>query len=191
VAIHRFAGTGHVFILYRWSSKTTDRTPEISTDPLKTHFPIVVSCPLEISPQIDVELPRLQPPEGHRDTYEDDFSDFSVEMYEWISLISLGSPRVELDDKIDPFLSRYAHPAAGEQNLVVTELVKISWKGFASSSWAHKIFVQALLAAKPGTWFCFVVLGFDESIRTGGGDCTILKLPGAQNEYMLWEVDQG
>ena len=123
--------------------------------------------------------------------YEDDFSDFSVEMYEWLSMISLGSPRVDLNDRIDPFLSRYAPPAAGEQDIGVTGLVKISWKGFASSSWAHKIFVQALLAAKPGMWFSLAVLGFDESIRTGGEDCTILKLPGAQNEYMLWEVEQG
>jgi ribonucleases P/MRP protein subunit RPP40 len=155
------------------------------------HSPVVVSCSPEISPQIDVELPRLQPPEGHRDMYEDDFSDFSVEMYEWISLISLGSPRVDLNDRIDPFLSRYAPPAAGDQSLGITKLVKINWKGFASSLWAHKVFVQVLLAAKPGMWFSFAVSGFDESIRTGGGDCTILKLPGAQTEYMLWEVEQG
>jgi ribonuclease P/MRP protein subunit RPP40 len=123
--------------------------------------------------------------------YEDDFSDYSVEMYEWLSMISLWSPRVDHNDRIDPFLSRYAPPPAGEQDIGFTELVKISWNGFASSSWAHKIFVQALLAAKPGMWFSFAVLGFDKSIRTGDGDCTILKLPGAQNEYVLWEVEQG
>jgi len=123
--------------------------------------------------------------------YEDDFSDFAVEIYEWLSMISLEALRVAPNDRIDPFLSRYSPPAADPQKLGVTELIKINWKGFASSSWAHKIFVQALLAAKPGMWFSFTVLGFDESIRTGGGDCTILKLSGAQNEYMLWEVEQG
>jgi ribonuclease P/MRP protein subunit RPP40 len=170
---------------------TTDRTLEISSDPFKKHFPVVVSCLPDILPQIDVEVPRLQPPEGHRDMYEDDFSDFSVEIYEWLSVISLESPRVVPNDRIDPFLSRYSPPPAESPKPSVTELVKISWKGFTSSSWAHKIFVQALLVAKPGVWFSFATLGFDEGIRTGGRDCTILKLPGAQNEYMLWEVEQG
>ncbi len=112
-------------------------------------------------------------------------------MYEWISLVSLGSPRVDHNDKIDPFLSRYTPPVADDRNNEATKLVKITWKGFASSSWAHNIFVQALLAAKPGMWFSFDVLGFQKSIRLSGGDCTMLKLPGAQNEYMLWEVEQG
>lgn len=165
--------------------------PEVSPDPLMRHFPLTVNCCPEISTQIEAQLPRLQPPDGYRDTYEDDFSDFSVEVYEWISLISLGSPRVDPNDKIDPFLSRYAPPTAEDQKLDITQLVKMNWEGFASSSWAHKIFIQALLAAKPGMWFSFAVLGFNESIQTGGGDCTILKLPGAQNEYMLWEIEQG
>jgi ribonucleases P/MRP protein subunit RPP40 len=123
--------------------------------------------------------------------YEDEFSNFSVEIYEWLSVISLESPRVAPTDRIDPFLSRYSPPPADSQKPGVTELVKINWKGFASSSWAHKIFVQTLLTAKSGMWFSFAVLGFNESIRTGGRDCTILKLPSAQNEYMLWEVEQG
>jgi ribonuclease P/MRP protein subunit RPP40 len=123
--------------------------------------------------------------------YEDEFSDFSLEIYEWLSLISLESPRVDPKDRIDPYLSRYAPPSAETQNPQVTELVKIAWNGFTSSSWAHRIFVQALLAAKPEMWFSFGVLGFKESIPNANGDCTILKLPGARNEYMLWEVEQG
>lgn len=158
--------------------------------PLQKHFPVTVNCTLEISTEIEVHLPGLKPPDGFRDIYEDDFSDFSVETYEWISLVSLNCPRVDPNDRIDPFLSRYAPPAAGDQNLGATRLVKISWNGFASSSWAHNIFVQALLAAKPGMWFSYTVLGFEESVRTGGRDCTILKPPGEQNEYILWEVEQ-
>ena len=163
---------------------------EISTAPLKEHFPILITCPPKIESPIQVELPYLQPPEGCRDLYENEFSEFSVEIYEWISLISLGSPRVEYGDKIDHFLSRYTRPPLGDKTPVLTEVFKITWTGFASSSWAHRIFVQAILMARPGMWFSFAVLGFDESVRTGGGDCTILKLPNAHNEYMLWEIEQ-
>jgi ribonucleases P/MRP protein subunit RPP40 len=151
---------------------------------------MTVNCAPKISAQIEVELPRLQPPNGHKDMYEDDFGDFSVEMYEWISLISLGSPRVDPKDRVDPFLSRYTPPSAELHSLKVTDVVKITWNGFTSSPWAYKIFVQTLLEAKPDMWFSFAVLGFKESIPRESGDCTVLKLPGVGNEYMLWEVEQ-
>jgi ribonucleases P/MRP protein subunit RPP40 len=178
-------------VLALWLMQYSNYMSEPVIDPLKRHFPVTVNCATEISKQIEVYLPRLVPPDGHKDIYEDSFADFSVELYEWISLLSLESPRVDPNDSIDPFLSRYAPPIAKDQNLDVTKLVKISWHGFAASCWAHKIFVQAFLAAKPRMWFTFSVFGFNDCSRTGGGDCTIWKLPGAQNEYMLWEIEQG
>lgn len=170
---------------------TSDLVPGISPELFSKHFPVTVSCAPEISPETEVKLPRLQPPNDQRDMYEDEFSDFAVEIYEWLSLISLGSPRVNAQDQIDPFLSRYSPPSAEAHNFNVTEVVKITWSGFLSSSWAHKIFVQALLAAKSEMWFSFAMLGFNESIPRECGDCTILKLAGARNEYVLWEVEQG
>jgi ribonucleases P/MRP protein subunit RPP40 len=70
-------------------------------------------------------------------------------------------------------------------------VVKISWEGFLSPSWAHKSFVQGLRTAMPNTWFSFAVSGFRESLSNGSKDLTILKLPGFASDYLLWEVEQG
>jgi ribonuclease P/MRP protein subunit RPP40 len=149
----------------------------------------VVTCSPKISIGLRVEIPVLQPPLNPRDKFGDDFSDYAIELYEWLSLIALESPRVSVDDHIDPFLSRYSPPNAGQTNHGVSELVKIIWEGFISPSWAHKAFVQGLLAAKPNMWFSFAVSGFGESLSMESRDLTILKLPGVASDYVLWEVE--
>jgi ribonuclease P/MRP protein subunit RPP40 len=138
-----------------------------------------------------VELPPLQPPNEPRDKWGDDFGDFAVDLYEWLSLVSLGSPRVELNDKIDPFLSRYRPPKSELLDPQVSQLVKISWEGFLSPSWTHQTLVQILLAASIKTWFSMSISSFNESLSAGSKDCTILKLPSTGNEYILWEVEEG
>jgi len=159
-----------------------------SPDPMMEHFPIVVKC---IPKQVHIPraiIPSLQPPLESREEYRDDLNDFSVDIYEWLALLSLDSPRLDLDDHTDPFLSRYAPPTAVGPDHLVKKVVKITWEGFLSPSWAHVSFLQAVLAATPTTWFSFAVCGFNDSLGTESRDCTILKLPGASKEYMLWEV---
>lgn len=138
-------------------------------------------------------MPRLLPQMELEDKSMDEFNDFSVDLYEWLSLISLESPRVNINDKIDPFLSRYSPPEPDPASPKTEELVKITWEGFLSPSWAYTVFVQALLAATVDMWFSFAVLGFNESLPSDSTDCTVLRLPGQPgqpSEYILWEVDQ-
>jgi ribonuclease P/MRP protein subunit RPP40 len=130
-------------------------------------------------------MPVLKPPSEVDTSYGADFEDYAVEVHEWLSLILLESPRIRSDDKIDAFLSRYVPPGGSTTS---SNLVKITWQGFLSPSWAHKTFVQALLAAPRDVWFAYYVVGFGESFLGGNRDCTILKLPNASNEYVLWEV---
>jgi ribonuclease P/MRP protein subunit RPP40 len=112
-------------------------------------------------------------------------------VYEWLSLISLGSPRVYLNDQIDPFLSRYVPPPPKLNDCEKLELVKITWEGFMSSRWAHEVFVQTVLAATAKMWFGIILSGFNESFSGPSRDCIVLKLPEAGNEYVLWEVEEG
>jgi ribonuclease P/MRP protein subunit RPP40 len=160
-----------------------------SPDPLEKHFPVVVTCSPRISTGLRVEIPVLQPPINSKGDSGDDFSNHAEEIYEWLSLIALESPRVSVDDCIDPFLSRYSPPLrAGETNQE-SELVKITWEGFISPSWAHRAFIQSLRAATPNMWFSLAVSGFSESLSTASRDTTILRLPGFASDYMLWEVE--
>jgi ribonuclease P/MRP protein subunit RPP40 len=154
------------------------------------HFPTVTSCAPSVLTSFNVAMPRMQPPLEVRSKYEDEFTDFSCDLYEWLSLISLQSPRIGIDDRIDPFLSRYSPPRSEANDIDVSELVKVTWQGFLSAPWAHGILVKAMLAASPKTWFSLGVCGFGESV-SDSRDCTILNLPGSSNEYLLWEIEGG
>jgi ribonuclease P/MRP protein subunit RPP40 len=52
------------------------------------------------------------------------------------------------------------------------------------------MFVQALVVVPQKAWFVYSAAGFGEVWDGGGKDCTILKVPDAPKEYLLWEVAQ-
>lgn len=135
-----------------------------------------------------MSIPRLNLPLSSRAPDEEDFADHAVDLYEWLSLITLESPRVSVYDKIDPYLSRYAPPDAAPEAKTVA-LVKVTWEGFLCQQWAHGVFVQTLTAATSQMWFAFAVSGFDSGPLSGFKDSMVLKLPGADNGYVSWDVD--
>jgi len=157
----------------------------VTPDPLDAHFPARQTVSPKLLQNINVNLPSLKPPTDVDPAYGADFEDYAVELQEWWALILLESPRVSPDDKIDPFLSRYAPPGDPHTN---TKLVKLTWQGFLSPTWAHKTFVQIFLAAPQDSWFMYCVGSFSEGISGESKSCTILRLPDAPNEYVLWEV---
>ncbi|KFY36369.1 hypothetical protein V494_05051 [Pseudogymnoascus sp. VKM F-4513 (FW-928)] len=160
-----------------------------SPDPLSKHFPVKISCPPSVTRGPIVNMPNTRPPTSLGGDDGDDFGEFAAELYEWLSLISLESPRVDANDRIDPFLSRYTSPPSDKPEGESQALVKVTWKGFMSSSWAHKTFVSAVLAATTNSWFSFSVSGFPDSLPATSRDCTISKIPGNSSEFMLWEVE--
>jgi ribonuclease P/MRP protein subunit RPP40 len=158
----------------------------LKPDPLDKHFPTNVTVSPEIAPNISINEPCLTPPIRSTLEYDGDFEDFAVETHEWLSLVSLGSPRVDFDKKIDPVLSRYVPPGESTKS---SKLVKITWRGFLAPSWVHKTFTQLLIASPNKPWFVLHVCGFGEGWSGRSKDCTILKLPDTPTEYMLWEVE--
>ncbi|KFX92065.1 hypothetical protein V490_05585 [Pseudogymnoascus sp. VKM F-3557] len=160
-----------------------------SPDPLAKHFPVKISCPPSITRGPIVNMPNVRPPTSLGGDEGDDFGEFAADLYEWLSLISLESPRVDVNDNIDPFLSRYTPPSSDKPEGENQALVKVTWKGFMPSSWAHQTFVSALLAATTKSWFSFSVSGFPDSLPANSRDCTISKIPGPSSEFMLWEVE--
>lgn len=135
-------------------------------------------------------MPKLQPPEEAITGYANDFREFTADLYEWLSLVLLESPRITTGDKIDSYLSRYQHPASENDKQEQQDLVLVRWTGFMSADLAHKIFISASQKASSKMWLSFSVHGFSGSLVDDCRDCTILKLPGPANEYLLWEVDQ-
>lgn len=133
-----------------------------------------------------MSVPPLTPPANSSPADDCDFDEFAIETHEWLSLIALESPRINPNDRVDSFLSRYAPPDPS----TAANLVKVTWHGFLSPTWAHKTFAQILLAVARKGWFSYSVGGFDKGWEGESKDCTILKLPHAPDEYLLWEVFQ-
>ena len=153
------------------------------------YSPTKFDCQPEVAETSAIRVPLFQPRTAPSDVGVDDFADFTADIYEWLSLVQLGSPRVDANDRIDSYLSRYSTPEASTGSIPET-LVRISWSGFLAPSWAHKAFVQSVLAASSKSWFAFAATGFQASMPAGARDCTVLKIPGKSSEFLLWEVER-
>ena len=88
-------------------------------------------------------VPPLSPPsnsdgDSHCDPLT--FDEHVADVHEWISLVSLESPRILEADKIDPFLCRYE---VGER-ASATRLVCVKWHGLLPAKWVTDLWVQTL-----------------------------------------------
>ncbi|KAK0620008.1 ribonuclease P 40kDa subunit-domain-containing protein [Immersiella caudata] len=160
----------------------TDPVP----DPLLQHAPTNHFAAPEISWKIETTVPPLQPTAKLMDSHSrEDLECFSTELYEWLSLVRLESPRINHKDDIDPFLCRYRTPGSGD----LTEIYKISWQGYLSSKWCRDTLVH-LMANIPtkSSWFSFSTTSFSKAVAGDNAECTILRPPTSTGEYLMWEV---
>ncbi|KAM5381777.1 hypothetical protein ACJZ2D_002997 [Fusarium nematophilum] len=163
---------------------TTGSTP--SPDPLQKFFPISFTSSPGISRELSVVLPNLDvDPEVLADIDREGLGDAATDCYEWLSLVRLGSPRVESQDSIDPYLSRYQVP--GDANNT-TRICKISWQGFFSAQWLRELLLSILVTCPSGMWFSLSATCFSKSVSGSSDDLTILRPPTAAGKYLLWET---
>ncbi len=135
---------------------------------------------------MNVKLPSLGPPVETDPSYGADFEDYAVGTYEWLSMVLLESPRIDPEDNIDPFLSRYVPPGDSHASC---KLAKVTLPGFISPSWAHKSFFRLLITLPRNAWFAYCVSGFPGGLLDDGRSCTVLKLPDDSTGYVLWEIE--
>ncbi|KUJ07937.1 uncharacterized protein LY89DRAFT_691255 [Mollisia scopiformis] len=160
-------------------------TKAADPDPFDAHFPARKVATTQVTRDIQVKMPSLVPPTEVDSAYGADFEDYAVEMYEWLSLLQLDSPRILADDKTDPFLSRYNISGDTSTNC---SLVKVNWRGFMSAFWVRDAFVQILQVIPREAWFVFRADEVGCGPHKQNRSCTIVKLPKAPTEYMLWEI---
>lgn len=157
-----------------------------SSDPLREHFAARFTSSQTISRDIVARQAPLDIPadivgSGDRASFED----ASTECYEWLSLIRLGSPRVEAQDSIDPYLSRYQVP--GEEGGEVT-MCKLSWQGFMSSNWLHELLIEIIVAAPSASWFSLGATCFSRRVSGGADEVALLRPPRAEGKFLMWET---
>ncbi|KAL6863636.1 ribonuclease P 40kDa subunit domain-containing protein [Trichoderma novae-zelandiae] len=134
-------------------------------------------------PQISLRIPSEILAQGDREALE--YS--ATEMYEWLSLVRLESPRVVAGDSIDPYLSRYAPPEA-DGAVAQTPVCKLSWQGFLSSSWLRSIFVDIVTSCPSQSWFALSSTTFSRNILGGCNELTFLRPPESSGEFLMWEI---
>jgi len=159
-----------------------------ATAPIERHFPVTSQCSVLISSGPKVKIPEFQPPLAYDLTERDTFSDFSVTLYEWLSLISLESPRLDVNDNNDTFLSRYTPPSSNQLDSQAKQVIRITWEGFFPASWVYDTFVKIMRTTSSKEWFSFGASGFGNDVGSSGRDFKILKLPASFDQFVLWEV---
>lgn len=70
--------------------------------------------------------------------------DYCNDISEWLAMVSLQSPRISVDDIIDPYLSRYAVPESESIETQPTALVSLRWQGAMTSRWITQLFTYFL-----------------------------------------------
>ena len=75
-----------------------------------------------------------------KDEETEDFEARVAAIHEWIGLVSLESPRVEVDDDMDSFLSRYDRLEDGHES----ELVVVKFQGLMPARLVRDFFFTLL-----------------------------------------------
>ncbi|KAH8649943.1 ribonuclease P 40kDa subunit-domain-containing protein [Xylariales sp. PMI_506] len=169
-----------------WLFQCLSPTPD--PDPLAKHFPTKYTSSPAIFEDIHASLPRLMPPQtpgGEEGRME--LEEFSTGIYEWISLLRLNSPRVEVADTIDPYLSRYAIPGDPESVEKAT-VCKVSWQGFMATTWSRKTLADIVLTLSSRSWFTLSVTASGKGSGGKSTECTFLRPPNSPGEFFLWDI---
>ncbi|KAM0250682.1 hypothetical protein ACHAQJ_008516 [Trichoderma viride] len=133
--------------------------------------------------QISLQIPSTTLAQGDREALEHS----ATEIYEWLSLVRLESPRVVAGDSIDSYLSRYSLPE-GNSATAQTQVCKLSWQGFLSSSWLRGLFVDIVTNCPSQSWFALSATTFSRNILGGCNELSFLRPPERSGEFLTWET---
>ena len=124
-------------------------------------------------------------PKGTTKSDENHFLEFEHEIYEWLSLVRLESPRINTSDHVDPYLSRYrlTNSPAKRQNIV-----KVRYDGMTTATRSVSFLRDVMSLCPADSWVCFCVTNFRGETAVGSNEFTFLRLPGTEDNCMTWQV---
>lgn len=107
------------------------------------------------------------------------------DLYEWLSLIRLESPRVRAGDHVDPYLSRYRAPGDASGQM---EVCRVSWQGFISTQWVRGLLAALVTKCPSQAWFSLNATELAKNIYATGNEISLVRPQGASDEYLMWEI---
>lgn len=111
---------------------------------LQKYQPRLLDCDFEEIAHPVVTVPPLSMDEVRSQSSPAAVEDYCNDVSEWLGLVSLQSPRIAVDDVIDPYLSRYAVPQSDSLQPQSTALVSLRWQGVMASRWISQLFTSYL-----------------------------------------------
>ncbi|KAI4137531.1 MAG: hypothetical protein LQ341_005106 [Variospora aurantia] len=104
----------------------------------------------------------------------------ALDIVEWLSLVSLQSPRIHVDDQIDPYLCSYSTP--DEYSVSTGRLVVSRMSGFLPAEWLRQTFFILIeqVCQQYGLspqWFALSCQAFETEVADCHDGYTILVLP--------------
>ena len=110
-------------------------TPDQYPDPLAKHHPNQESIAPAITQTNSARIPSVAASQANQKDKA-----WISELHEWLSLVSLQSPRIKANDSTDPYLCRYIDSSYDAPQ--VCDLVSIKWTGFLPALWIRSLFIE-------------------------------------------------
>ncbi|KAF2761668.1 hypothetical protein EJ05DRAFT_496571 [Pseudovirgaria hyperparasitica] len=153
---------------------------EVDEDPLAKHHPFKHTVAPSVLRMPDTLCPVLPGLRGLED------QGIAAEVYEWLSLVSLASPRLSASDDMDGFLSRYAVPEVDAHVPTSCNLVRLRWRGLITPQYVTKVWMAVLReSARSGNenW-----VALNAGCFRGGGSYQVLDF--GKEGCVCWEVER-
>ncbi|PLB42498.1 ribonuclease P protein subunit p40 [Aspergillus candidus] len=151
---------------------------------LKGNHPHIIDCQPTKTTHSNVLVPPFDGLNPPAQVPEEDLRDHSEELSEWLAMVSLGSPRVQNDDDVDPYLCRYSVPRADEAS--ASNLVSLKWHGFIPPAWIMQLFVLLLRETSSSAqgWFALSSSALGRTAVEAKDGYSVLALPSVSSSQV-------
>ncbi|QUC23180.1 uncharacterized protein UV8b_07421 [Ustilaginoidea virens] len=120
-------------------------------------------------------------------TKQQDHEQKALDLYEWLSLVSLESALVKTGNVTDSFLSRYQHNSRDADQDQIKVCV-ISWSGLIGSTWFHNLVRDGLMMRRGRSWILINATRCN-SLATGGSlELKLLRPCMQEDQYLMWHI---
>ena len=133
-----------------------------------------------------INMPNLKPT---REAISDreEFEEFAMDTYEWISMMRIQSPRIEVANNVDAYVSSYEVPCQ-HGAVETTSVCKVSWQGFLSPYWVQDTLMRLFMSVPSKSWLAFTSGAISNCSKADNSEVTVLRPPNSPGEYVMWEI---
>ncbi|QGA17760.1 hypothetical protein EYB26_005436 [Talaromyces marneffei] len=163
---------------------------------LQKYQPRILDCDFEEIAHPVVNVPPLSMDEARSLSSPAALEDYCNDVSEWLGLASLQSPRISVEDIIDPYLSRYAVSQSESLQPRSTALVSLRWQGVMTSRWINQLFTSCLLEQRLHTgrlsaWSALSASTFQRVAVENSDGYTVLSMTESakprESGFVAWE----